>query len=191
MHQRVSCSLAAVLASAALAASTPLAARGDDSAVPGDAQRNLGFMVSASSYTGFGGGVSFGTKWVGLRAGAGWAPIMLTLQNGNDTELKFYSAFMVSPDLYVRLFGPRPWMNFGLQGGYRYNSILGSGFAASAYGQFRFSPRLDGLVNIGFLSFADGENEFRKHEDLPANTEFGSPGPSFIFAAGFTLLIFP
>jgi hypothetical protein len=190
MRQRFSRPLAAFAVSAALAAAIPARAQGSDE----DGQRNLGLMLAASSYTGFGGGVTAGTRWVGLRAAAGWAPIMLAIQNSSDSstsDLKFYSSFLVAPDVYVRLFGPREWMSFGLQGGYRYSSVMGSGFAGSAYGQFRFSRRLDGLVNIGFLSFPDGEKQLKKHEHLPDNVEFGSPGPGFVFAAGFTLLAFP
>jgi len=189
MRQRLTRSFAVAAAFTALAASVPQAARAEE-----EAQRNLGLMLAASSYTGFGGGLSFGTKWVGLRAAAGWAPIILALQNSNDSsssDIKFYSSFLVAPDLYVRLFGPREWMNFGLQGGYRYSSIMGSGLAGSAYGQFRFARRLDGLVNIGFLSFPDGEKQFKKHENLPDSTKFSTPGPSFLFTAGFTLLVFP
>jgi len=46
-------------------------------------------------------------------------------------------------------------------------------------------------VNVGFLSFPDGESRFKKHENLPDGSWFGAPGPSFLFAAGFTLPPFP
>lgn len=182
-------SLLAAVTTLLLAASAS-AARAQDSAEEG--QRNLGLMLSASSYHGFGAGASLGTRSFGVRAAAGWVPILLTIQdqNGDNTDIKFYSSAMVSPDLYVRLFGP-PRVGFGLQGGWRWSSVTGSGFAASAYGQIRFTRRLDGLVNIGFMTFPDGEKEFKKHEHLPDNTKFSAPGPSFIIAAGFTLLVFP
>src|SRR3954449_4183039 len=76
-------------------------------------RRGISLLLEAGSYTGFGGGLGIGTRDLGVRASAGWLPLLLTLNSG----LKFYSGFQVGPDLYARIFSPRPTADIGALAG--------------------------------------------------------------------------
>jgi len=154
-------------------------------------RRNIGALLHIGPYSGFGAGVTAGTPAVGLRASVGWTPLLLALDQGSSIDLKLYSSLQISPDVYVRLFHPRPTTHVGLQGGYRYSTLLGHGLAFGGYAQFGLSRMFDGLISAGFLVFPDGEDQLKREENLPSNAQFSFPGPSVNFGASIGLAFFP
>jgi hypothetical protein len=156
----------------------------------GGERGNIGALLHIGDYSGFGAGVTAGTPAVGLRASAGWTPVLL-FTTGNTSDLKLYSSLQISPDVYVRLFHPRPTTHVGLQGGYRYSTLLGHGLALGGYAQFGLSGAIDGLISAGLLVYPDGEDHLKRDENLPGGTEFSFPGPSVNFGVSLGLAFFP
>jgi hypothetical protein len=153
-------------------------------------QRAVGVLLHIGGYSGFGAGVNAGTPAVGLRASVGWTPVLLVL-TGSADDLKFYSSLLISPDVYVRLFHPRPTTHVGLQGGYRYSTLLGHGVALGGYAQFRLNRVIDGLISAGLLVYPDGEDHLKREENLPSTVQFSFPGPSVNFGVSLGLAFFP
>jgi hypothetical protein len=152
----------------------------------------LGLLLHLGPYTGFGAGLALGTKDVGLRASAGWAPLLLAIdRGGSNVDLSFHSSLQISPDLYLRLLTPRPTTLLGLTGGYRYNTLLGHGFGFGAYAQFGLGRVVDGLIWAGFLVHPVGEDHLKREKNLPGGTKFAFPGPNVSFGASLGLATFP
>ncbi len=147
----------------------------------------FGLLLQIGPFSGFGGGVQVGTLDFGLRAAAGWTPVLLAV-TGTTTDLKFYGGGQISPDLYVRLVSPRETTHIGAQGGYRYNSLLGHGLAVGGYAQFGVSPAIDCLISAGLVIYPDGENHIKKEESALAGAQFAFPGPSVNFGISVGLL---
>lgn len=148
-------------------------------------------------FTGMGAGLQLGTQVAGLRVAAGWAPLLFAVTERTTTamgtedevKLKFYSGLLVSPDVYLRVAQSR-LTSIGIQGGYRYSSILGSGGAAGIYVEHPLGRRIDLLVNGGLLFFPEGETKLERREHLQ-NPDFGFPGPNVSIALSAGLLFFP
>jgi hypothetical protein len=151
----------------------------------------FGLLLHLGAFTGLGAGVTAGTPDVGVRASVGWTPILALLTSGSESDLHFYSGLLVSPDVYVRLFSPRPTTHVGLEAGYRYSSLLGHGAALGGYAQFAVGRAFDGLISAGLLLFPDGEDRLKRDENLPASTSFSFPGPSVNFGVSLGLAFFP
>ncbi len=156
-----------------------------------DGRGPFALLLQVGPFSGFGGGVAVGTAEAGLRASVGWSPVLLLLDRGSGNDLQFYGGLQVSPDLYVRLLHPRPTTHVGLQGGYRYSSLLGHGGAAGAYVQFAIGRAFDALVAGGFVFYPDGEDHLRKDQNLSTSTSFSFPGPSVNFGISLGLAFFP
>ncbi len=156
-----------------------------------DGRGPFALLLHIGAYSGFGAGVAVGAPEAGLRASVGWSPVLSVLRNGSNDDLKFYSGFQVSPDLYARLLHPRPMTHVGFQGGYRYSSLFGHGVAAGGYAQFALGGALDALLSVGFVVYPDGEDRLKKDQNLPASASFSFPGPSVNFGLSFGLAFFP
>jgi hypothetical protein len=177
---------ALVLASAAFGS-----ARAQTPEQPQEEHRGLSLLLDAGQYAGFGGGLGFGNRAVGVRAVVGWAPLIINVEQGSSSELKFYSSLVVAPDLYLRLFEPRPTTDLGALAGYRYNSALGHGFAVGGYARARLSTAVDVNISVGVLVFPDGENRLRQDKNIPSTTSFEFPGPKVHFGINAGLAFFP
>src|SRR5690242_14789939 len=93
------------LGAAILVQGAPFAARGETSpSEPPPDHRGLSLLLNIGQITAFGGGVALGTRAVGVRATAGWIPLLVY----SNPDLHFYSGYQVGPDLYARIFSPRP-----------------------------------------------------------------------------------
>jgi len=159
---------------------------------PLEGQRNIGALLSIGSYTGFGAGVQAGSPQLGVRAAAGWVPLLMALYHSEqDPEIEFYSGFQFAGDAYARAVEARNGANIGVSLGYRYHTLLGSGVALGAYGTFRVNETLDGFVQGGLVWFFAGEDELREKQSVPEDAEFGWPGPSFNYVISLGLLLFP
>ncbi len=189
--ERTAARLAIALA-LALALAGPGAAGAQEAADDGTQHGPVGLLVHAGVFQGFGGGLQLGTETVGVRGSVAWMPHLFALdRGGGSTDLEFRSALLLSPDLYVRVLHPRPRTHVGLEAGYRYSSLLGSGVAAGFYVQFGIGPRwLDALVTGGVLVFPNGEDRAREELNQPfANFRF--PGPAVNVGATVGLAFFP
>jgi hypothetical protein len=163
---------------------TPLGSRAGD-------RGPLAFLLHIGLYSGFGGGVALGTADAGVRASVGWTPLLTVLMSGSDSELHFYGGLQISPDLYASLFSPRPTTRVGVQGGYRYNTLLGHGAALGGYAQFAVGGALDALLSAGLVVYPDGEDRLMRDEHLPAGTSFSFPGPTVNLGVSLGLVFFP
>ena len=157
---------------------------------PRPEHRGLSLLLSAGPYYGFGSGLGFGTRDVGVRGLIGWSPVIVAIENPSS-ELKLYSSVMVGPDLYFRLLKPRTATDLGGLVGYRYDSLLGHGVAVGGYAQVELSQILDVNVSVGFLFFPDGEDKLRQEENLSSSTTFSFPGPKVNFGINVGLAFFP
>lgn len=161
---------------------------------PLEGQRNVGVLLTLGSYTGFGAGVQAGSPAFGVRASAGWVPILISVhEEQEDPELKFYSGLQLAGDAYARAVETKRGGSIGVTSGYRYHSLLGSGVALGGYGVFRVNKTIDGFVQGGLVWFFSGEEQLRekKKDDLPEQVEFGWPGPAFNYLISIGLLLFP
>src|SRR5262249_3275718 len=86
-------------------------AAGATAAAPED--RGLSLLLNVGGYTGFGGGLAFGTREMGIRGTVGWSPVLIALDNGSSTDFKFYSGFQAGPDVYLRIFSPQATSDIG------------------------------------------------------------------------------
>src|SRR4051794_40067600 len=85
----------------------------------------LSILLNVLGYSGFGGGLAFGSRALGVRGTAGWAPVIIGLDNGSgSTDVKFYSGFQAGGDAYLRIWSPQPTSDIGAQVGYRYSTLL-------------------------------------------------------------------
>lgn len=186
--------LAVSVASAQLVEETDAETSESTPAAPLEGQRNVGVLVTLGSYTGFGGGVQLGTPALGVRASAGWVPLLIAVAGPDEEpEPKFYSGYQLAGDAYARAVESRQGANVGVSLGYRYHSLLGSGAALGGYGTFGLNKALDGFVQGGLVWFFSGEDELRekKADDLPEEVEFGWPGPAFNYLISIGILLFP
>jgi hypothetical protein len=149
-------------------------------------------------FTGIGATVQLGTPEVGIRLAGGWAPMVLavtersTIGRGTTDDgpkLKAYSGGLVAPDLYVRVARTRT-AAIGLQGGYRYSTLLGSGGAGGVYVQAPIGRSVDVLLAGGLMIFPDGEHRLTEKKHL-VNPDFGFPGPNVNLGLSLGLLLFP
>jgi hypothetical protein len=164
------------------------AARAETS--PSDAapdHRGVSLLLNLGQFTAFGGGAALGTRAVGVRATAGWLPLLLY----SNPDLHFYSGFQVGPDLYARIFSPQPTVDIGAVVGYRYSNLVGHGFTVGGYAQLPFNHEIDINVSGGFLFFPDGNDHLIQEANLPAGTQFSFPGASFNFGLSAGLAFFP
>jgi len=162
-----------------------------DAAVSAPEHRGLSLLLNGGSWSGFGGGLAFGTRAAGLRASVGWAPLLMTLDKGTSTDLKFYSGLLVAPDAYLRVLSPQATSDIGAVLGYRYSSLLGHGLAIGAYAQFGLSRSVDLNLSFGLLVFPDGADRLRRDQNLPSSTQFSFPGPNVSLALGASFAFFP
>jgi hypothetical protein len=130
--------------------------------------------------------------------GAGFEPLFIAYTEPSigtraqaRPELRLYGSLLFAPDLYVRLTRVRAATDIGLQAGYRYNTLLGSGVAGGLYVQHPLGNAMDLLITGGVLVFPDGETQLREKQDLPKNAEFGFPGPGVALSVSMGLLFFP
>ena len=153
--------------------------------------RGLSLLLNGLAWSGFGGGIALGTRAAGVRASIGWAPLLMTLDTGGSTDLKFYSGLLVGPDVYLRALSPQPTSDIGAVLGYRYSSLLGHGLAVGAYAQFGLSRAIDLNLSLGVLVFPDGEDRLKRDQNLPSGAQFSFPGPKANLALGASLAFFP
>ena len=151
----------------------------------------MGGLLHIGPFSGFGAGVQAGTRALGVRVSAGWAPLLLAENTGGSVDFKIYSSLQISPDLYARFIETPTGAAVGAQFGYRYSTVLGHGIGAGGYGQFPINPSLHGLVAGGVLVFPDGESQLKKHESLPSSAQFSFPGPGLTFGFSLGLAFLP
>lgn len=145
---------------------------------PLDGQRNVGVLLTLGSYTGFGAGVQAGSPEFGVRAAAGWVPVLISVQQDQqqDPELKFYSGLQLAGDAYARAVETRRGGSIGVTSGYRYHSLLGSGVALGGYGVFRVNKTIDGFVQGGLVWFFSGEEQLRERRRMTSLKRSSSDG---------------
>ena len=173
----------------------PGRARGASAADPDYVgQRHFGLLASVGFYSGFAGGVQLGTQDVGVRALAGYSPVLITIQESDGrADLRFFSGYQLAPDLFVALLPAADWARVGAQCGYRYHSLLGHGLSLGGFGAFRITRKLEGTVFGGLLIFPNGNDELREHKraELPAAYESVFPGANVNWGVNLGLSFFP
>ena len=157
-------------------------------------QRYFGLLASAGFFSGFSGGVQLGTQDVGVRALAGYSPVLIAIQESSTRgELKFFSGYLLAPDLFVSLLPAADWARVGAECGYRYHSLLGHGLALGGFGAFRISRKLEGTVFGGLLVFPHGEDELRRQRpgEIPPGVDTVFPGANVNWGVNVGLSLFP
>jgi hypothetical protein len=152
-------------------------------------RKGLNLILNAGVYDGIGAGVGFTDGGLGVSVSAGWTPYLIVFKNGSD--LKFYSGFQLSPDLYARVLKPQPSSEIGATVGYRYSSLLGNGVAFGGYAQFQLSRAVDVHILAGLMIFPDGEDKLKQDQNLASTTQFSFPGPNVNFAVSVGFVFFP
>jgi len=160
-------------------------------------QRYIGFGPRIGPFHGFGAGVRAGHPYVGADISGGWQPIWVILQkqyigSSASPDLEFEGAHsgQLSAGAYVS-FNPGKRFVAGLNAGYRFNSVLGHGFAIGFDGLLNLSRLLALQFNVGPLVFPDGDDRFKAEVGLPSNVSFDFPRPAVQIGIGVGLMIFP
>lgn len=94
-----------------------------------------------------------------------------------------------SPDAYLRIATARQTTHIGLQGGYRYSSLLGHGLAVGGYVEIALGG-MKALVSGGLMIFPGGEDRVRRDENAPG-LRFAFPGPGVATGVNLGLVFFP
>lgn len=149
-------------------------------------------LLSVGFYSGMGAGVRVGTPDVGLNAMAGWQPMLVVLnQGGTSRDFSFYSTFQVTPEVYVRVYSPKPATHLGLLGGYRYNSFVGHGGGFGGYLQIPLGQSAIDLNVSWAVSFFPGGEDAAKRDKNDQALKFGFPSPAVNWGLQATLAFFP
>lgn len=148
-------------------------------ALAGEPARTDGLSLVAGIGAGDGlvAGAGISTGALGLRATAGWRPLVISMveEAGDPPDFGFYSSGQANADLVALPWRPSPRSAVGASVGYKYNTVLGHGAGAAFEAAIGLSPRLSLLLSAGVAYFPDGDDEIREREMAPAETDFNYP----------------
>lgn len=175
--------------SAPVSGSTPGAAR----PAPPPAPRGMGISLVLGPYTGFGAGIRGMGDSVSADVTVGWSPILVGVQRtpASDPALEFFSSVQVNAEAAFGLLTTPNGATLGLQGGAKYNTIMGPGGGAGVFADVALRERRRLRVVGGLVFWPDGEDGIRKAADLPEDASFGTPGPGLQYALSLQLVFGP
>ena len=122
-------------------------------------------------------GAGLSTGSLGVRATAGWRPLVISMveEAGDSPDFGFYSSGQANVDLVALPWQPSPRAAVGASLGYKFNTVLGHGAGAAFEASIGLSPRLSLLLNAGVAYFPDGDDEIREREMASPETDFNYP----------------
>jgi hypothetical protein len=172
-------------------------AAGTQTAVPDGGQRNFGFGVQGGLFQATGAGVHLGVPAVALEASAGVGPVLVVYiddQDPNDferdVEYRFFAPLQFDGDLLVYLGTAGRLTPMGMRAGYRYNALLGHGFALGGYAQRALSRSFGLAAAYGLILFPDASDRVLDHADVPDTADV-SVLTSLQIGLTVAILIFP
>lgn len=163
-------------------------------------QRYIGILLNLGDYTGFGTGVQLGIPNLSLRLTVGLQPLFIKttklISYGvygtyEREETEVYTSALFGAEACINLFPDYDAKRGGLQVGYRFDTLLGSGLSVGIFvGRWVARPA-DFYLSAGILGFPNGAHRLRREVAELAGAEFGSPGPSIQLGISVMLAFFP
>ena len=127
-------------------------------------------------------GVSAGAQvsmgHMGIRVLAGWNPVTVLASDPDTLQARSFHLFstgQLTVDGFALPIEGAEGVLIGLAGGYRYNTLLGSGFGAGVDIQIARSRHVGWHIHAGLNYFPDGESNVIREKDLPPGTETNFP----------------
>lgn len=135
-------------------------------------------VADAGFVTGLAAGAQLELRWIGVRATAGYMPLLVALvtTEGDPVDFNFFNTAQLNLDLFSHFLEPRPGSRLGVALSYRYNTLLRHGAGAAFDALVSLRPRL-ALHVIAGLTYYPAGNE-RVEAAVGSFAEASFPGPS-------------
>lgn len=170
--------LAALLAAVALSAASSTAWSAAAHPPPRATPPLVALVADAGFVTGLAAGAQLELRWIGVRATAGYMPLLVALvtTEGDAVDFNFFNTAQLNFDLFSHVLEPRPGARIGVAFSYRYNTLLHHGAGVGFDALVALRPRL-ALHVIAGLTYYPAGNE-RVEAAVGSFAEASFPGPS-------------
>ncbi|MBK8482244.1 MAG: hypothetical protein IPL40_13935 [Proteobacteria bacterium] len=138
----------------------------------------LALVGDAGMLTGVAGGAQLDLGRIGLRATAGYQPLLVTVVDLDDDPLafRFFNTAQLNVDLFSLFFEPTPGARIGAALSYRFNTLLRHGAGAACDALVTLRPRLALHIIAGLTYYPAGKARVEAASGLFRGSSF--PGPA-------------
>jgi hypothetical protein len=152
-------------------------------------------VVDVGPYTGGALGAQVGVSGLGLRASAGWNPLLVST-TAPDTlrtsSLHVFSTGQVNVDAFALPFRSASGALVGGSAGYKYNSVLGHGASVAFDAQLVRSRRVRWHFQAGVVYYPDGTERVSAERAIPQGDHISFPfGARWQAGASIGLAVYP
>jgi hypothetical protein len=126
-------------------------------------QRSIGFGPVLGLSTGAGGMVELGLPPVALWLSGGYQPIMVfgNMQGSRAMTFDFFNSAQFNADVSFMPWHSGPRLDYGLLGGYRYDTVLGHGGGAGGVLTMDLGREVGLFASLELLAFPDAASAIR------------------------------
>lgn len=145
---------------------------------PPEAPPLVAVVADAGFITGLAAGPQLDLRWIGLRATAGYMPLIVALvtTEGDAVDLNFFNTAQLNLDLFSHILEPRPGARIGVAFSYRYNTLLHHGAGVGFDALVALRPRLALHIIAGLTVYPAGNDQVEAAVGPFSEASF--PGPS-------------
>jgi hypothetical protein len=139
---------------------------------------HYGLIFEAGLTTGLAVGGQLRLDRLGIRASAGYNPVVIAVTDDETFKLEevhVFSSLQVNADVFALPLEGARGVHLGLVGGYKYNSLLGNGFSVGVEAQIRRTRHFGYHILFGVGIFPDGSERVSEKRDLPADADYNFP----------------
>ena len=156
-------------------------------------QRGFALAAHALTLNGFGLGLHAGAPRLGLDLSACYQPIISTYTAEGESSVKihFFNSWQLNATTYVGLHQIGSRTDFGLLGGYKYDTLLLHGVGAGVYFQIDLARHWALQISIAPSIFPAADRRIREKWPLPSTGSVGGGLSALQFGAGLALQFFP
>jgi hypothetical protein len=128
-------------------------------------QRAFGVGPAIGFGTGAGGMVNLGLRPVGLWLSGGYQPVFVFGNEVGDRSMTFdfFNSAQVNADVSFMPWHSGPRIDYGIIGGYHYNTLLGHGGSAGAAVTMDLGRVVSLFASLELLAFPDATPDLRAH----------------------------
>lgn len=137
----------------------------------------VALVGDAGFLTGVAAGAQLDLRWIGLRATAGYMPLLVALVTveGDAVDFNFFNTAQLNVELFSLFLEPTPTARVGAALSYRYNTLLQHGAGAAFDALVTLRRRLALHVAAGLTVYPRGNA--RVERELGPFVEASFPGP--------------